>query len=137
MADGTFNFQPRVVYSFRPYSAAVGALGADFNNVTVLAVLDRETAETIGTDTFAKYAQLLPFLPANTSKNADDTQWLKIRLASGEDTVLPVACINPDTITISQMGKVTVVISKVNPGDIPLIKQALISNGFDNLEITS
>ncbi len=135
MADNALIFQPRTVYSFDVYSGAVSVLGNDFNNVTVMAVLDKETADLIGVDTDALYARLLPYLPNTASKFATDTQWIRIRQSSDIDTVIPVACINPDSVTLSQLSKVTVIISKVNPGDIPLIKQALISNGFNNLEV--
>jgi hypothetical protein len=137
MAGSTINFQRGTTYSFRPYSAVAGVLGEDFSNATVMAVLDRETAQVVGVDTFALYAQLLPYLPAGTSKSASDTDWVRFRLNSGLDTVIPSVCINPDTVVVSVVGKVTIVVNQVNPSDIPQIKQALISNGFDKIDVIS
>lgn len=122
-------------YTFSPWPDAIAILGNQFNNVTVLDALSRSTAEMF-TDITAAHQQLLPYLPAGTSSNPDDFIYYKVQLASGATTILSSGWINPDTVVLTTATKVNVVISGVSVADVPKIKNALVSNGFDQVAIT-
>jgi len=129
------NFQVLQSYSFQPWPEAIGILGNRFNNLTVVAEFDRATAELFA-DITAAHQQLMPYLPAGSSPNPDDYTYIKVRLDSGQETILSTGWINPDTITQIQAARVNIVVSGVNVSDVPAIRNALISNGFDQLEIS-
>lgn len=57
----SYNFEIKKTYSFRVYPA--GILGNNFDNVTVLGILDRATAQTI-TNITTKHPLIYPTLPS-------------------------------------------------------------------------
>ena len=129
------DLQIKQSYTFSPWPDVISVLGNKFNNVTVLDVLSRGTAEMF-TDITAAHQQLLPYLPAGTSSNPEDFLYYKIQLSSGATTIISSGWINPDTVEITTTTRINVVVSNVSISDIPKIKNALVSNGFDQVAIT-
>jgi len=128
-----YAFEIREIYSFDVYPA--GVLGNGFQNVTVLAVMDQESANQI-IDTQAVHVDVYPYLPAGTPNNPSAYNYLKIRTANGETTVLGVPWINEESIVHVDSTEITVKIGNVVASDVAAIRAALQQNGFTALDIT-
>ncbi|MNU19660.1 hypothetical protein D3C71_78930 [compost metagenome] len=128
-----FNFEIRKIYSFDVYPAAV--LGNGFQNVTVLAVMDQESANQL-VDTQSLHVNVYPYLPTGTPNRPDAYSWLKIRTANGETTVLGLPWINEASITEVNSTEINVKIGNVQASDVPAIVEALKQNGFVSLVVT-
>lgn len=128
-----YAFKIREIYSFDVYPAA--RLGNGFKNVTVLAVMDQESANQL-IDTQALHVDVYPYLPSGTPNNPASYNYLKIRTANGETTVLGVPWINEASIIHIDTTEITVKIGNVVASDAVAIKEALQQNGFTALTIT-
>lgn len=126
-------FQLKQVYSFDVYPISV--LGNNFKNVTVVGLLDQEQANK-EIDTQAIHVQVYPMLPAGTPNRADGYDYVKIKFPSGETTILGLAWINVDSIKTIQNSTITAKITGVTPGDVKRVRDALVQNGFNTLEIS-
>jgi hypothetical protein len=129
----SYNFQIREIYSFDVYPTSV--LGNGFQNVTVLAVMDQETANQI-VDTQALHVNVFPWLPVGTPNNPNGYSYLKIRTANGEDTVLGVPWINEASISHVVSTTINVKVGNVQASDLPAIRDALLQNGFTAIELS-
>jgi hypothetical protein len=127
-----YDFKIRQVYSFDVHPVAI--LGTDFKNVTVLGVVDQETANQ-WIDTHAFHINVFPFLPAGTPNQPDGYNYLKIKTQSGAVTVIGMAWIKEDTIQSITSTKITVTLEQVTPDDVPRIRSALAQNGFNSMAI--
>ncbi len=128
----SYNFQIREIYSFDVHAPAV--LGNGFKNVTVLAVMDQESANQL-IDTQSLHVNIYPYLPEGTTNRPDGYNYLKIRTANGEVTVLGIPWINEASIVHVVSNSVTVKIGNVQASDLPAIRDALMQNGFTALDI--
>lgn len=129
-----YNFQLKQIYSFDVWPVPI--LGNNFKNVTVLALLDAESANQQGLDTQALHVQVYPHLPSGTPNRPTDYNYLKIRLSSGETTILGLPWIKDNTVVLVESSTITVKIGDVSPSDVTAIREALIQNGFNSLEIS-
>jgi hypothetical protein len=120
-------------YSFDVYPSAI--LGTDFKNVTVLAIMDMDSASQI-IDTAAAHVSIYPYLPSGTPNDPSKYTYIKIKTSSGITTVLAVEWIKENTVTDVTSTSATVKIGGINPEDISRIRNALVANGFNNLLIT-
>lgn len=125
-------FNIRGVYNFDVYPAVL--LGTDFKNVTVLALMDFETANK-EIDARARHVNFYPYLPAGTPNNPAAYDYIKIKTTAGNTTILGVAWINLDTVVEVESRTASVTIKDVTASDVPRIKQALAQNGFNNVTI--
>lgn len=128
-----YAFKIREIYSFDVFPAAL--LGNGFKNVTVLAVMDQESANQL-IDTQAVHVDVYPYLPAGTPNNPNAYNYLKIKTANGETTVLGLPWINEASIVHVDSTEITVKIGNVAASDVAAIRAALQQNGFSSLEIT-
>lgn len=126
------NFELRKVYDFDVYPSAI--LGSSFKSVTVMGIVDRDTANQ-SIDTQALHTQVYPFLPNGTPNDPNSYDYVKIRTVSGETTLLGLAWIKDDTVTLVSSTTAQVLIGNVAASDIPRIRDALVMNGFNNLDI--
>ncbi len=129
----SYPFQLKQVYSFSVHPVAL--LGNNFRNVKVLALLDAESASQL-INIQEAHANMYPYLPAGTPNNPNSYNYLKIRTVSGEITVLGLAWINDETVTVVTNSTITVKIGGVTPEDAVRVREALVQNGFRTLEIT-
>lgn len=128
-----FNFKIKNSYSFEVHPSSV--LGNDFKNVTILAILDRATAETI-TNITVKHPLIYPLLPAGTINDPDAYTYLKIEHESGDTTVIAYEWIRTDTIVEVESQELIITVRDANTaGDVEIIRNALAYNGFNDVTI--
>lgn len=128
-----YNFQLKQNYSFNVHPVPV--LGNSFKNVTVVALMDREQANK-EIDTNALHVQIFPYLPTGTPNRADGYDYVKIKFPSGNTTVLGLAWIVEDSVEQVTSTTVSVKINNATPSDVTRIRNALVQNGFNSIEIT-
>jgi hypothetical protein len=126
-------FENRGVYSFDVYPVAI--LGNNYKNVKVVSILDRESANQF-VDTQALHLQIYPYLPAGTPNDPDAYDYVKLKMPNGNIVVLGMAWINLSTITTVDSRTITVKLLEVNSTDVPRIRDVLVANGFNRMEIT-
>lgn len=126
------SFALRQVYNFDVYASDI--LGAGFKNARVLAIMDRETANR-EIDTQALHIQIYPQLPNGWPNTPDAYDYVKILTSANNTTILGLAWIKADSVELVGTRVITVNIGNVNNSDIPRVRNALIQNGFTNLQI--
>lgn len=130
----TPNFELRQSYSFQLYPAAL--LGNDYENVTVMAILDFETANLSGLDAQARHVQVYPSLPAGTPNDPAQYSYVKLRRPNGSITILGLPWIKPETVTQVTSSTITVKISGVAAADLARVRACLVQNGFGNIALS-
>lgn len=126
------SFQIGLTYNFDVYPVVL--LGNNFKNVKVLAIMDRDSANTIG-DTQAMHVNVYPYLPSGTPNNPASYNWIKVRLASGQISVLGVPWINPESIVQVESRTAKVTIEDISADDLQGIRNALVTNGYTNIKV--
>lgn len=130
----SYAYQIKQAYSFQVYPSAL--LGTGFQNVTVLAVMDQETANR-ETDTQAQHVQVYPTLPAGTPNDPAQYNYLKVRMPNGSTTILGMAWIKEDTIVQVTTGTIVVKITSSSPAaDLAKVRNALLQNGFTAIDLS-
>ncbi|EKD22624.1 MAG: hypothetical protein ACD_84C00035G0004 [uncultured bacterium] len=129
----SINFALRGTYSFDAHAAAL--LGTNFKNVTILAIMDADTASR-EIDIVALHKQIFPLLPAGTPNDPRSYDYVKIQTTAGHTTILGMAWINETTVTQITSTKITAVIGNVSATDAIRVKNALLQNGFKDIAIT-
>ena len=127
------NFQIGVAYSFSVYPAAL--IGNNFVGVTVMAVMDYQSANR-EIDTQACHVAYYPSLPSGTPNKPSGYNYVKIKTTAGNTTILGLAWINEDTITVVTSRTITAVIGDVSAADLVRIKNALVQNGFNSVQLS-
>lgn len=127
------DLQLKQTYTFEVYPNAL--LGNGFKNVTVLAIMDQETANQ-QIDTQAMHVQVKPTLPVGSPSRPSDYNYVKLRLANGTTTIIGIPWIKQDTIVQVTSSVIRAVIAGVTPADVPRVRNCLVQNGFNNIEIT-
>lgn len=127
------NLEIKQVYSFDVYPVAL--LGNNFKNVTIVGVMDQEQANR-EIDTQALHIQVYPTLPAGTPNRPDGYNYVKIKFPSGNTTILGMAWIKDSTVVQVSTSTITAVISNVAPTDVSRLRDALIQNGFSNIQLS-
>jgi hypothetical protein len=126
-------FKPKGLYSFSVYPTAV--LGTGFENVTVLAILDQETANAF-TETRSKHIQVYPYLPAGTPNDPAAYNYLRVRRASGEIEIIGQAWIIPESVVLVNLQTITVRIANMAMDDVPKLREILAANGYKAVDIS-
>ena len=128
----SYPFQNRQVYSFDVYPLA--ALGNNFKNVTVMAVMDAETAAQ-SIDIQAQHVAYFPFLPAGTPNDPRAYDYVKIKTLAGNTAILGLAWINEATIVQVESVTIVATVYGAASSDVTKIRNALIQNGFNNVSV--
>jgi len=123
----------RQTYNFDVYPSAF--IGNGFKNVTVMAIMDRETANK-EIDTAALHVQYFPTLPAGTPNDPDAYDYVKLKLPSGNTTVIGLAWIKAETVQLVDARTITAKIGGVTVNDLARVRLALIQNGFPNVDLS-
>lgn len=129
-----FPFEIKKTYNFELYPSSI--LGNNFQRVTVLGIIDRETAETF-TNITTKHPLVFPYLPSGTPNDPDDYTYLKIRHESGIITAIAVEWIQPQTIELVENIDAMVRINNFSPSQISLLREVLVANGFTDFNIST
>ena len=120
------------IVSFTLYPAAV--IGTEFSYVKVKAILDPEsTYQWI--DPVSRHANVYPTLPPGVPNSWRGYNYVKVELADGQVTCVGLPWIDESSITIHTNTTVQAVISDVQPTDITRIRDLLVLNGFNKLDI--
>jgi len=114
-------------------TAAPSVLGAARQNVTVLAVLDLDTAMLLA-DVRAKHAQVKNYL-TDLPQSAGSYNYVKLRYANGSIEVLGIPWVQHDTIEVIDNRKLVITVTTVSDSTENLIKQALLQNGITDFKI--
>jgi len=128
-----YQFKNRSTYSFSVYPSAM--IGSDFTNIVALGVVDYEVARKYD-DIYALHAQVYNTLPSGTVNNAEGYDYLLLRTQDGSTTVLGLPWIREDTIELKDARTANVTIFGVSGSDVEKIRNALVQNGYNNVEIT-
>jgi hypothetical protein len=129
----TYAYQLGQILSFDVYPSAV--LGDNFQNVTVLSLLDPQSANQI-IDIVGMHANVYSSLPAGTPNDPTQYNYVKIRTASGQISALGMPWINESTITSTTNQTITAIVSGVTASDVQGVQNALIANGYTNISVT-
>lgn len=130
-----YNFQTNGVYSFSVYPKAL--LGNDFQNVTILGTINYILANRV-ISCQEKHVQVYPYIPVANGTPNDYRQYnyIDVRLASGEETVLGIPWIDASTIVLQQAQTINVAIGNVTAADVDKVRNCLVANGYNNVDIT-
>ena len=129
----TTPFQIKGVYTFDVYPTSI--IGTSFQNVTILAMMDFESALTFA-DINALHINVYPHLPSGTPDDPTSTDYLLIRTSSGISSIIGLSWINLDTVETVESRRATAVIENVTSADVTRIRDALVMNGFNDISIT-
>ena len=121
------------VYTFNTLAPAI--LGASFNNVTVLAILNYKVASNY-INIEANHVNIYPYLPVGTVNDPKTYQYILIRTQTGEETVLALPWINTDTVEQINNQVVTVTVNNATVADTVKIRDSLILLGYSEFSIT-
>lgn len=127
-----YNFQIGQIYNFEVYPAAF--FGTEFKAVEILAIMNYELASK-ESDPQAIHVQIAPFLPVGTP-GPTAYNYVKVKTTAGNEVILGLAWINPDTIVLVQALTITCIISNTNTNDVPRLRNALIQNGFNTFTVS-
>lgn len=126
------NLEVLRTYSFDVHTAPV--TGNNFKNVTLLGIVDYETAGQY-IDVVAQHRACYPFLPSGLVDDYTLYRYLKIKTQSGAITCLAYEWVRADTIVESQAKTAIIKLANVSPDQQTAIRNALVLNGFPNPEI--
>lgn len=112
---------------------APGILGLGYKNAIVMAIMDYDSAKLVQ-DILPIHTQVYSSLPVGTPRNASDLTYIKLKTVSGEIRVIAFDWIASEPVMITSK-TVRVTLSNVAISDIPLINDALIQNGFTNINV--
>lgn len=127
------DFQVNSTYSFKVYAPNI--LTSDFSNVVVLGVLSYSIANKFE-DITAMHAQVFNQLPAGSIDQPTKYQYLQIRFPTGDEAVIGIPWIKPDTIVQVAISTIRVDIGNASASDVTKIRNCLVQNGFNNLNIS-
>jgi hypothetical protein len=98
--------------------------------------MDHDSA-ALQVDTMALHAQVYPFLPAGTPDDPTLATYIKIRLPSGDTTILGNTWINTSTVKEIKRTTIVATIKDVTPNDLDTIRRVLLANGFEHIDLTT
>ncbi len=111
-------------------TAAPAALGSNRQNVTVLAVLDLDTAMLLS-DVRAKHAQVKNYI-SDLPSSAGAYSYVKLRYGNGDVEVLGVPWIRHDTIEVIDARELFIRVRNATPSTENIIRQAFLQNGIED-----
>ncbi|MCY1278092.1 hypothetical protein D9M68_20060 [compost metagenome] len=112
---------------------APGILGANRENVTVMAVLDMDTAALLA-DVRSKHVQVRNYIQS-LPQSAGSYSYVKIRYGNGETEILGVPWIDSDSIEVITSRQLSITVRDVSETTEQLVRQALLQNGISNFTI--
>lgn len=126
-------FKPLKTYSFEVFAPQF--IQNDYQDVTVLSLLDYQTAAQLGFDAAAMHAAIYPELPPGTVDDYATYTYLKLRTQGGDIRFVAEEWIRPDSIVVRDAATAIVTILNTSPSDGIRIRNALVSNDFKDITI--
>lgn len=129
-----FQFKINQAYNIPVIPTAV--LGTDFNNVTVVGILNYRTALHFA-DIDAIQASVFPYLPQGTPNRPEEYEYLQLQTATPNTppVILARQWINEAAVVAVTNSKIVVTIEGAGAQDIDDVRAALVQNGYENLNI--
>ena len=119
--------------SFNTHATAI--LGTNFKRVRVLGILDHESAMNyINVPIMA--VNIYPSLPAGTTKNYQNYQYLKLRHQNGDTSCLAIEWIDKSTYVVHEGVDIEFRVEDANVADVDRIREILAFNGFEAVSFT-
>lgn len=128
-----YNFETKKVYTFTLYPSYV--FDTDFKNITALGVVDYEIASKYA-DIYPLHAQVYPSLPNGTPNDPKAYNYLLLKTTAGNTLAIGIPWIKESTIVLVESRTIQVLVGGVSASDIQSIRNALVQNGYNQLEIT-
>lgn len=130
-------FVIRQTYNFEVYPNA--RLQTKYDSAIVLALMDFETAVSQGLDAQGLHINLYPSLPGGTPNDPRGYDYVKIKLPTGQSTILGLAWIKTNTVELVESRTITVKISNSSADKVQQIRDSLVQNGFtvSSIEVSS
>ncbi len=129
-----YNFVIGQTYTFNTLAPAI--LGANFQNVKLVAILDYNTAMKF--NNVAQQNQvILPLLPKGTPTDPSQYVYLLFSTQSNTTVLLAYNWIDPSSIAQSQSISLNITVNNVGTPDITTISNALSLMGYTTFKITS
>lgn len=122
-----YNFQINGKYSFN--TLAPNILGAKFENVTLVAVLDYNMANSYANINI-KHAEIFPLLPTGTSNDSSNYQYYVFKTQANEKVVLANVWIDEPSITQISLKTITITFNNVPLSKLDQINEALLFNNL-------
>jgi hypothetical protein len=120
-------------YNFSLLAQAI--LGAGYSSAVVKGILDYSSAIQIA-DVTGQHAAVLPALPPGTPADPKVLLYIKIETSTGETRVIAQNWIaTPPVLVVATSA--TVIVSNISTADLPRLREVLVSNGFQSIEISS
>ena len=117
--------------SFSMYAPSV--LGEARHNVTVVAVLDLDTAKLLS-DVVATHMRVASYMPSLPT-SAGSYHYVKVRYSNGDTEILGVPWIDATSIEVIQDLKLNVTIRNITGSTETVVRQALLQNGIEDFTI--
>ncbi len=86
-------------------------------------------------DIDALHVQVYPTLPPGTPNRADGYYYLKLKLISGESTIVGLPWIKDNTYQKVEAGTLRFIIQDVNQSDETIVREALAGLGYRMLQV--
>lgn len=125
-------FEVGKTYNFETHVPTL--LGAGYRGVTVVAIMDYGTAIK-ERDVTALHRTLYGSLPSGTPDDPAATNYLRLKMTTGDYIIMGYSWIKEDTIAMVESGQVSVQIFDTNPDDVTRIRDILVLAGFNSLNI--
>jgi len=113
---------------------ATGILGLGYNNATVMAVMDYDSAKLVN-DVTAIHAQVYPELSVGTSRNAADLAYVKVKISTGQIRVFAMDWLAGAPV-VNTARTIRVDIENVAISNLPLLSDILVQSGYSKFTIT-
>lgn len=123
------------IVSFDVLPAAVLGMGT-YSFVKVLGILDAaSTFQFI--DPVAMHANVYPTLPPGTPNRFDSYSYAKIRFQNGQVTCVGLPWITAGTLIVHEGTTLRATIYNTSASELNRLRQALVANGFNDIEIST
>lgn len=121
------------VVSFEMYPSLM--IGASYTRATVEGIINSSDAIKSGLDVQAVHRQVYPTLPDGVPNNATAYYYLKLKLLSGEHTVIGIPWIKADTYEVVPSTTLRFTIPNVDVDDEAIIRTQLGALGYKMVEV--
>lgn len=119
----------RDTVNFSLYQQTQNIIRTDYNGCKILGVTDAGSVQQAGLDPYAIHANVYGTLPAGTPPNADDYNWLKVKLANGAIDFVGVPYIIPNTLTVVTNNTMAFYVENCNQDVINAVTEAIATTG--------
>ena len=121
------------VVSFSVYP--VSLLGTGFQRVTILGILDYESAQQY-INPAVMSVNVYPSLPQGTITDYTKYQYLKVKLANDTNTCVAIEWIDTSTYVVHHGVNITFTLNDAVASDVDKVRMILAANGYSNVKFS-